>query len=152
MRKKFGKTILSIMSFWMAASAAVLLFTGCPGKTPEPELEIVNETFAIEWFSRGRYTVTAAGSVRNVGEVDVENLVISGGCPSCDSAFRQGHWYEPPRDKIDEENAVIHRLPAGAQADFAFSGLSYFPTGGGDAPDEIPEGLEIYIMSYEVSQ
>lgn len=152
MKKKMGKSILAIMSFLIAASAAVLLSAGCPGKTPEPELEIVNEAFAIEWFSRERYTVTAAGSVRNVGEVDVENLVISGGCPSCGSSFRQGYWYEPVRDKIDEEKAVIHRLPAGAQADFAFSGLSYFPTGGGDSPDEMPGDLEVYIMSYEVSQ
>ena len=152
MRKKFVTIILSVIAFSMAASAVVLLFAGCPGKTPEPELEIVNESFEIEWFSRERYTVTAAGSVRNVGDVDVENLVISGGCPSCGSSFRQGYWYEPAREKINEEKALIHRLPAGSQADFAFSGLSYYPTGGGDSPDEMPEELEIYIKSYELSQ
>jgi|GEM_PF-2368593 len=142
---------------WIAAAACMIVaagmfsLTGCGGDPPEPELLITNESFSIDMATERQYAVKATGTVRNVGDVDVRDLVITGGCPSCSPTYRHGQWYLSEREKADEEMAVIRYLGAGEQADFEVMGVAYFPTGGGEGPDEMPDEMEVYIMSYEVS-
>ncbi len=136
----------------MVMAVGVFSLTGCGGDPPEPELLITNESFSIAMATERQYAVKATGTVRNVGDVDVRKLVITGGCPSCSPTYRHGRWYLPEREKADEETAVIRYLGAGEQDDFEFIGVAYYPTGGGEAPEEIPDEMEVYIMSYEVSQ
>lgn len=136
----------------MVMAVSVFSLTGCGGDPPEPELLITNESFSIAMATDRQYAVKATGTVRNVGDVDVRNLVITGGCPSCSTTYRHGQWYLSEREKADEETAVIRYLGAGEQADFEIIGVAYYPTGGDESPDEMPDEMEVYVMSYEVSQ
>ena len=135
----------------MVMAVSVFSLTGCGGDPPEPELLITNESFSITMATDRQYAVKATGTVRNVGDVDVVNLVIAGGCPSCSTTYRHGQWYLPERERTDDETGVIRYLGAGEQADFEVNRVAYFPTGGGEGPDELPDEMEVYIMSYDVS-
>ena len=144
--------IISIAAaVYMVMAIGILSLTSCGGDPPEPELLITNESFSIAMATERQYAVKATGTVRNVGEVDVRDLVITGGCPSCSPTYRHGQWYLSEREKADEETAVIRFLGAGEQADFEIIGVAYYPTGGGEGPKEMPDEMEVYIMSYNVS-
>jgi len=136
---------------FMLMAVGMFSLTGCGGDPPEPQLLIANESFSIAMATERQYSVKATGTVRNVGDVDVRDLVVTGGCPSCSPTYRPGQWYLSEREKTDEEKAVIRYLGAGEQVDFEILGVAYFPTGGGEGPDELPDEMEIYVMSYEVS-
>ena len=142
---------VSLIAFVLLTGAAFLL-PGCGEKTVEAELVISNEEFAITQIGATSYTVTARGMIRNVGDVDVRNVVIAAGCSSCGTAFRQARWYEPEVEKTDEQKTVIRFLGKGERANYEVTGAAFLSTAGGPPPTELPETLGAYIISYEVAK
>lgn len=128
---------------------AVSIFPGCGGEPEEPELVISDQEFEI--FQEGRYIygVKVTGTIRNAGNVDVSDVVLTGECPSCSTSIRDQQWFLMEL-KRDAQKDFIRFLGQGEREDFEFEGLAYFRTGGGDPPEEMPDDVSAYVESYEV--
>jgi hypothetical protein len=131
----------------------VLVFSGCGGEAPRAELDISNIEYSIVEESKRVYSVKANGTIRNVGNVDLRDVVVTGNCSSCVPAFRQQTWYLTKVDqKTDDQKDLIRFLGKGERANFEFKGLAYFGTVGGDIPTVLPDGLEVSVLSYEIGK
>ncbi len=138
------------MSACVLLMGVVLIFSGCGGEKGQAEFDISNLEYSIVQDGRFLYTVTVTGDIRNIGTADAREVVVTGGCPSCGSAYRQAEWHLTDTDKADEQKAVIRYLGKGERTNFAFKGLAFYSTGGsGEPPTEMPDELEVYVMSFE---
>jgi len=128
---------------------ALTVFPGCGGEPEEPEFVISDENFEIFQDGRHVYGVKVTGTIRNVGNVDVSDVVLTGECPSCSTSIRDGQWFLM-EFKRDEQKDFIRFLGRGERQDFSFEGLAYYRTGGGDPPDEMPGDVRVVVESYEI--
>jgi hypothetical protein len=100
----------------------------------------------------GNYSssLNAKGKIRNVGEVDVRNVAVTGDCKSCGEAMVSGQWFVTRAEaKREDQKSIIPYLAAGAEANFDFQGIAYFYIRDGQPPENNPERLEVYIESFE---
>ncbi len=81
----------------------VLAFSGCGGEKGQAEFDFSDVEYSIVQDGRYLYTVKATGTIRNIGTADARDVVITGGCPSCGSAYRQVQWHLTDTDKADEQ-------------------------------------------------
>ena len=149
MNIRFALTIACLL-----LAGAVFFVSGCKDKvTEDPEFAISNQEFFLVQDGPTLYKVNTRGTIENVGNVDVEDLVLTGDCPSCLYVYRQRQWWHADAPKNPDQKAFIDYLAAGQGADFEFEGLAFFPTGrGGGPPEELPDEVEIIIESYEVAR
>jgi hypothetical protein len=112
---------------------------------------IVTETeYYMVMDSNYSSSLNAKGKIRNVGEVDVRNVVVTGDCKSCGEVMMSGQWFISRHEvKRDDQMAVIPYLVVGAEADFNFQGIAYYYLKDNMPADSIPEQLEVYIDSFE---
>lgn len=130
----------------------VLVFFGCGGENQEAEFVISNTEFSIVDEGKRVYTVKATGTIRNIGNVDVRDLVISGDCPSCTQAYRQHGWYLTAVEKTEDQKDTIRFLGKGERTNFEFKGLAFFSAPGGASPTEMPDELSVHVLSYEIGR
>jgi hypothetical protein len=100
----------------------------------------------------GNYSssLNAKGKIRNVGEVDVRNVAVTGDCKSCGEAMVSGQWFVTRGEaKREDQKSIIPYLAVGAEANFDFQGIAYFYIRDGQPPESNPERLEVYIESFE---
>ncbi len=136
--------------FGLLLAGAVMVLPGCGGEPEEVDLVISDLEYSIVQEGRRYYAVNVTGTIRNEGNVDVSDVVISGGCPECQPTTRAREWLFSEEFKTDEQRDVIRFMGRGERRDFAFGGLAYFRTGGGDPPTEVPvDLLEVYVESYQ---
>ncbi len=128
---------------------AALSLSGCGSEPAEPEFVISDENFEI--FQDGRYVygVKVTGTIRNTGNVDVSDVVLTGECPSCSTSIIERQWFLM-EFKRDEQKDFIRFLGRGERQNFSFEGVAYFRTGGGDPPDEMPDDVRVIVESYEI--
>lgn len=131
-------------------TGVVLVVTGCGGEPEKVDLVISDTEFTIVKEGRRYYGVNVTGTIRNAGNVDVSDVVITGGCPSCPPTTRAREWLFSEEFKTDAQQDVIRFLGRGERKDFEFEGLAFFRTGGGDPPTNVPLDLNVYVESYEV--
>ncbi len=128
-----------------------LCFVACSEKK-EGKVIITDSEFMVRADSKNAYVIDAKGKVRNVGDVDVKNLVITGYCRSCGELINPGNWFVSDIEKTPDQKATIPYLAAGAEEDFSFKGVAFIYNTVPDKPETIPEKMEVVIESFETVQ
>ena len=143
-------TYISIIAC-LLLGGVVLFFSGCGGEPQEAELEVSNLEYTIVQEGRHLHSVKVTGSLRNVGNVDVSDVLLTGDCPSCVGSVRAGNWFLTDHQKADAQSDVIRFLGRGERSNFEFQGLAYYSTGGGaELPDAVPADLNVYVETYTI--
>jgi hypothetical protein len=118
-------------------------------KPKEGKVTVSSQEFSIRNDSKNSWVIDAKGKVKNVGEVDVKNVVVTGYCRSCGEVFTNGVWYVSEYDKTPEQKDIIGYLPVGAEEEFNFTGVAFLPDQSGKGPDKLPDILECKVISFE---
>ena len=71
---------------------ACLCFVSCSEKK-EGKVIITEQEFSIRQDAEYNWVIDAKGKIRNVGEVDVKKVVVTGYCRSCGEVFTAGVWF-----------------------------------------------------------
>jgi hypothetical protein len=127
---------------------ALMLFS-C-SKPKEGKVVVTVQEFFIRQDSPNAYVMDAKGKIKNVGEADVKNVVVTGLCPSCGDALAPGRWMGPGKDKTPDQKDVISYIPVGQEEEFAFRGVAFIYNLVAEEPKEKPEKMEVVIESFEV--
>ena len=112
-------------------------------------LEIADVEYNLRQTHENSYVLDAKGKVRNVGSVDVKNVVVTGYCRSCVLAFTSHHWFTSDCDKTENQKDIINYLPAGAEEEFDFEEVALYFTHEKKPPADRPEKIEVVIESFE---
>ncbi len=128
--------------------AACLCFTACAEKK-EGKVIVSEQEFSIRQDAEYNWVIDARGKIRNVGEVDVKKVVVTGYCRSCGEVLTAGVWYINNVPKTTEQKDVISYLPAGDEEAFSFREVAFYFTQSGQGPQDLPEKLEVVIESFE---
>jgi len=115
----------------------------------EGKVMVTEKAFLTE--KDGNYTLSlnVEGKIKNVGDVDVKNIVVTGDCKTCDERMISGQWFVTLAEKTPEQKATIPYLAAGTVAEFQFKDIAFYYTKSGEQPQANPEGLEVVIESFE---
>ena len=141
----YSKRKYMILLFILVASLA---FGACAEKK-EGKVIITEQKFTIRQDAEFNWVVDASGKIRNVGDVDVKKVVVTGYCRSCGEVLTAGVWYINDVPKTAEQKDVISYLPAGDEEPFSFREVAFYFNQSGQAPEGLPEKLEVVIESFE---
>ena len=154
---KFPKQKGCIMRYYFRLTTIVLcllvifiLSVSCE-KKKEGKVVVTESEFVIRQETDHSYIIDATGKVKNVGEVDVKKVVVTGYCRSCGEAPIHNSWFVARGiEKADVQKDTISYLAVGDEEDFSCKEISFCwgPTGF-KAPEK-PEQLEIEIISFEI--
>ena len=117
-------------------------------KKKEAEIIITDQQFLLRQDKEHSFVVDAKGKIRNVGEVDVKNVVTTGDCPSCSEVWVVDQWLVSVAEKMPEQKAVIQYLAVGQEVEFSFKEIANMYRQS-DGEPVLPEQLEIVIESFE---
>jgi len=138
--------LISLFCFMLT----VLLFA-C-GKPKEGKVIISQQEFSVRQDSDHSWVIDAKGKVKNVGDADVKNVVVTGYCISCGEVLVMGAWFISNVPKTADEKDTIAYLPAGAEADFSFKGVAFMMDTSGKSPEKMPDKMQCKILSFETVQ
>lgn len=116
-------------------------------KKKEGKVIVTEQDFVLRQDGERSWTIDATGKVKNVGEVDVKKVVITGYCRSCGEVVTQGNWFVSDVEKMPHQKDTINYLATGDEEEFLFKEVVFY--WGVDMPESIPEKLEIVIESFE---
>ena len=127
-----------------------LCFVSCAEKK-EGKVIVTDQEFSIRQDAEYNWVIDAKGKIRNVGEVDVKKVVVTGYCRSCSEIWSAGRWLISENiEKSLEQKDVINYLTAGDEEEFSFREVAFYFRPGGPGPEGLmPENLEIIIESFE---
>jgi len=139
--------------FTVLTCCLLMLFsflTSCEKKKKEGKLIVSEQEFSLRQDTENTFTIDAKGKIKNVGDVDVKRVVVTGYCRSCGTRFGVGQWQTSPDiAKMPQQMDTIAYIAAGAEEPFKFTEVAdYLLTAGEKAP-EMPEKLEVVIESFE---
>lgn len=143
---KFFKRFIIIIFF---LTAVLCSMQSCKEKKIEGKLIITESEFIVRQDSANAYVIDARGKVKNVGEIDVKNIVITGFCRSCGELINPGNWFISEIDKTPDQKDTINYLPVGREEDFSFRGVAFIYNMVPKMPESIPEKMEVVIESFE---
>ena len=157
--------------FTVCLSMIVLCLVSCE-KKKEGKLEVLNPSFQLRQFSDNGWSIDATGKIKNVGEVDVKKVAVTGRCETCAIVWAPRMWFvatekedisvtdkEAVAESIGTGNEdyhfdqvdVIPYIATGAVETFQAKDIAYFYTQSVDQkPDPMPSELDIIIKSFEV--
>jgi hypothetical protein len=118
-------------------------------KQKEAKVVISDHEFSMRQLSKSAYTIDAKGKVKNMGEVDVKKVVVTGYCKSCFTGLSPGRWSASERERAPNEKCMINFIPAGGEADFYFTDVAVIYTTDSEAPKEMPEKMDVVVESFE---
>ena len=90
------------------------------------------------------------GKVRNVGDVDVKNVLVTGYCRSCIEMIKPGHWFISGAEKTEAQKDLISYITVGAEEEFSFEEVAFIYNMVDEAPETMPEELEVVVKSFDV--
>jgi hypothetical protein len=127
-----------------------LWFVSCAEKK-EGKVIVTDQEFSIRQDAEYNWVIDAKEKIRNVGEVDVKKVVVTGYCRSCSEIWSAGRWLISENiEKSLEQKDVINYLTAGDEEEFSFREVAFYFRPGGPGPEGLmPENLEIIIESFE---
>lgn len=105
--------------------------------------------YNIRQTHENSYVLDARGKIRNVGEVDLKNVVITGYCKSCILEFTSQHWFTSDCDKTENQKDAISYLPVGAEEEFSFEEIAFYFTHVQTPPEKMPEEIEVVVESFD---
>ena len=120
------------------------------GEKKEGKVIVIEKEFNLAKGSKFTYSLNVKGKIKNVGDVDVKNIVVAGRCNACDEMMISGKWFVTQTVRSREQQDTITYLAKDAEAEFQFMGIAYYYTKEGEASQTFPEGLEVFIDSFEV--
>ena len=141
--------VRTILSCCLLMVLSVCLFS-C--EKPKQGKVIVSEyDFYIERVTKTGFVLCAKGKVKNVGEVDVKNVAVTGNCLSCIEIIKyDGSWiHSPDTGKTAEQQPVINYIPIGKEEEFIIKTIAYCGTPSRQPPENFPEQVEIIVVSFE---
>ena len=165
------KTFCQRLLFFWCMIALIVSLSACE-KKKDGKLEITEKKYHLSQFSENGWAIDASGKIRNIGEVDVKRVVVTGVCKSCIEVWTPQKWFSYSQEddivrseqkdvekvigtaKIDpssfDQKDVISYIPAGEEASFAFKEFAYFYTQSPDQKPEMPpaEELDVIIESF----
>jgi len=130
-----------------------LFFVACEKEKKQGTLVVSEQEFVLRQDTENTFTIDAKGKIRNVGDVDVKNVVVTGYCRSCPTLFGVGQWQTSPDiDRMPQQKDEINYIAAGGEVPFSFTEVAdYLLTADRKTP-ELPEKLEAVIESFETVQ
>jgi hypothetical protein len=76
--------------------------------------------------SPNAYVMDATGKEKNVGEVDVKNVLVTGYCRSCGETLTPERWMvSDDIEKTADQKSLINYIPMGQEAEFSFRGVAF---------------------------
>jgi formylmethanofuran dehydrogenase subunit A len=133
------------MFFLMAVCIGLL---SCSEKK-EGKIIITESEFVVRQDNEKAFVIDAKGKVKNVGDVDVKQLVVTGYCRSCGELINPGNWFVSEYEKTPDQKDTISYLAAGAEEEFSFRGVAFIYNMVAEMPETIPDNMEIVIESFE---
>jgi hypothetical protein len=138
-----------LVVFFSFLLIACLCFISCAEKK-EGKVIVTDQEFSIRQDAEYNWVIDAKGKIRNVGEVDVKKVVVTGYCRSCGEIFTAGVWFVNDIAKTSEQKDVISYLTAGDEEEFSFKEIAFYFQQSGQSPEgDLPDGLEVVIESFE---
>lgn len=134
-----------------AMTVCILIITGCLiscKQKKEGKVIVTEQEYSLRADGNISYSLDAKGKIKNIGEVDVKKVVVTGYCRSCGQMVISGNWFVGDLEKTPDQKDTISYLKAGEEAAFNFKGIAFFY--GKQAPQSNPEKLEIMIQSFDV--
>lgn len=142
---KFTKNVWCYI-FLMVICLSILSCT----EKKEGKVLVSEKEFVLRQDSESTFTIDAKGKVRNVGEVDVKNVVVTGYCRSCTDQWIVGQWIITPEiERMPNQKSIINYISAGNEESFNFEEITDLRLLSGQQSPEMPEKLEIVIESFE---
>jgi hypothetical protein len=120
-------------------------------KKKEGKVIVTEQEFALRKDGTLSYSLDARGKVKNIGEVDVKKVVVTGYCRSCGEVILSGSWFVSDLEKTPDQKDIISYLTVGGEEAFSFQGIAFYYGQADDRPQSIPEDLEIVIQSFEIA-
>lgn len=141
-----SRQLYVIISFFLMAACFCLL--SCSEKK-EGRVIVTESEFIVRQDSENAYVIDARGKVKNVGEVDVKNIVVTGYCRSCGELINPGNWFVSEYEKTPDQKDRISYLSVDAEEDFSFRGVAFIYNTVPEKPETIPEKMEVVVASFE---
>jgi hypothetical protein len=111
---------------------------------------ITDSQYSIRQTHENSYVLDVRGKVKNVGDVDLKKVAVTGYCRSCILEFTSQHWFTSDCDKTENQKDVISYLPAGAEEEFSFEEVAFYFTHVNTPPEDRPENIEVVVESFDV--
>jgi hypothetical protein len=140
-RRGFGIVLCGVL-------AACLWIVSC-GEKKEGKVIVIEQEFVLRQDSDKAYVMDARGKVKNVGEADVKNVVVTGYCRSCGELINPGNWFVSDIEKTPDQKDTISYLPVNAEEEFSFNGVAFIYNTVPEEPATIPEKMEVVVESFE---
>ena len=128
---------------------SVLCVEACSKEKAPGKVMITESEFVLRQDGPHAYVMDAKGKVKNVGQVNVKNIVITGYCRSCGELINPGNWFISDVPKTRDQKAYIPYLAVGEESDFAFKEVAFIYNTVPEKPKQIPERLEAVVVSFE---
>jgi hypothetical protein len=150
-------TCYSRMILWLSCVLiAVSCLSSCskePVKADPKNFVTSNVEYNIrETHKNNSYVLDVKGKIKNIGKLDIKNLVVTGYCKSCVLEFTSHKWFISDCDKTPNQKDIIASLPAGAESDFSFEEVAFYFSSETVAPEKVPEKIEIKVESFDTVQ
>jgi len=132
-------------------TAALSLYLVSCAEKKEGKVIVSEQEFSIRQDAEYNWVIDATGKIRNVGDVDVKKVVVTGYCRSCGEVLTAGKWFVNRNiEKRPEQKDMISYLTAGDEESYSFKEVAFYFQQSGLAPgDMMPDGLEVVIESFE---
>jgi len=134
-----------IASFILAAS---FIFLSCSEKK-EGKVIVTESEFVVRQDNEKAFVIDAKGKIKNVGDVDVKQVVVTGYCRSCGELINPGNWFVSEYEKTPDQKDTISYLTVDAEEEFSFRGVAFIYNMVAEMPETVPENMEIVIESFE---
>jgi len=127
-----------------------LCLISCEKKKKQGKVIITEQEFVLRQDRETNFTIDAKGKIRNVGDVDVKNVVVTGYCRSCNTQWIPGQWVITPEiEKMPNQKDTINYISVGNEESFSFEEITDMRLLSDQKTPEMPEKLEIVIESFE---
>ena len=119
-------------------------------KKKQGKAVITEQELVLRQDKENSFTVDAKSKIKNVGEVDLKNVVVTGYCRSCIDLWIVGEWFVSGEiEKMPNQKDVINYITAGNEASFNFEELAFLLLKSGQKTPQLPEEIEVVIESFE---
>lgn len=128
---------------------ATICLSSCE-KKKEGKVIVTEQEFNLRKDGSLSFSLDVKGKIRNVGEVDVKKVVVTGYCRSCGEVILISQWFVSDLEKTPDQKDTISYLTVGGEETFSFRGIAFYYGKAEEKPQHIPENLEIVIESFEI--
>ena len=147
------KSYIRLTSIMLLLLFVCICVSACEKEKKQGKLVVSEQEFVLRQDTKNTFTIDAKGKIRNVGDVDVKNVLVTGYCRSCPTLFGVGQWQTSPDiDRMPQQTDSINYIAAGGEESFSFTEVADYLYAADRKKPELPEKLEVVIESFEIAQ